>query len=261
LIPFRNRKRNCVECQLIVDYKGLVDLVKRSGQVSFIHADVICENDEFAYDRGEVVRHKIDLRQPRGNPYGVYCRIRFKDGSEQFDVMSRDDVERIRARSKAAEDGPWKTDWNEMAKKTVFRRISKWLPLSAEVRDANEADNEAFEEHRFENARPIFDAKAIGMRPESFLPIREENQEQASTPQPPPPAEPPPGSPQQELESIVLGAGCSYDDLRRCGEANQWPVDFGSFGSFAELPVNNLSFLLKNKSGLILALKTFKEGK
>jgi recombinational DNA repair protein RecT len=49
--------------------------------------------------------------------------------------MSRAEVEGIRARSKAGAKGPWVTDWSEMAKKTIFRRLSKWLPLSAEIQD------------------------------------------------------------------------------------------------------------------------------
>jgi hypothetical protein len=56
--------------------------------------------------------------------------------------MSRDEIEAVRKRSRAANAGPWVTDWNEMAKKTVFRRLSKWIPLSSEYRDALDADIE-----------------------------------------------------------------------------------------------------------------------
>jgi len=145
LIPFENRKRGVVECQLIIDFKGLAELAMRSGKVSNIHADVVCENDDFDYDRGELKRHKIDFRKPRGEVYAVYALVRFKDGSEKCEVMTREDVESIRRRSKAANSGPWCTDWSEMAKKTVFRRLSKWLPLSPEFRDAVTADDDAIE--------------------------------------------------------------------------------------------------------------------
>ena len=165
LIPFENRKRKCVECQLIIDYKGIAELVMRSGIVSYLHADVVCENDDFEYDRGEVVRHKINLKGDRGNPYAAYAICRFKDGSEKCEVMSKDDVERIRRRSRAADDGPWVSDWSEMAKKTVFRRLSKWLPLSPEVRDAVEADDE-LEAKRAETARPIFESNEV--KPQIF---------------------------------------------------------------------------------------------
>ena len=145
LIPFNNRKRGVVECQLIVDYKGLVELVMRTGKVSSIHADVVCENDVFDYDRGEIVRHTIDFKQPRGEVYAAYALIRFKDGSEKCEVMSKEDIEAIRNRSRAGRSGPWVTDWNEMAKKTAFRRVSKWVSLSAEIRDAIAVDDKQFE--------------------------------------------------------------------------------------------------------------------
>lgn len=130
------------DCTLIIDYKGLVSLVLRSGMVSTLHADLVCENDDFEYDKGFIVRHKIDFRQPRGKVYAVYCVCRLKDGTEKSEVMTRDDVEAIRSRSKAGRSGPWVTDWNEMAKKTVFRRLSKWLPLSPEIRDAMDGDDD-----------------------------------------------------------------------------------------------------------------------
>lgn len=166
LIPFENRKRKCVECQLIIDYKGLAELVLRSGIVSYLHADVVCDNDDFEYDRGLVVRHKINLRGERGNVYAAYAICRFKDGSEKCDVMSKSDVERIRNRSRAAQSGPWVTDWNEMAKKTVFRRLSKWLPLSPEVRDAIDSEDES-EARRAESAKPVFEAPG-GEKPALF---------------------------------------------------------------------------------------------
>ena len=152
LIPFENRKRGIVECQLIVDYKGLVDLAMRSGQVSYIHADSVCENDVFEYDKGQLKQHKIDFRQPRGAAYAFYALCRFKDGSEKVEVMTMDEVKAIQARSRAGQSGPWISDFTEMGKKTVFRRLSKWLPLSSEFREALEKDGDQLEEKRVENA-------------------------------------------------------------------------------------------------------------
>jgi recombination protein RecT len=142
LIPFRN-KAGGYDVQLILDYKGIAELVMRSGLVSFLHADVVCENDEFEYDRGQIQKHKIDFRKSRGQVYAVYSICKFRDGNEKCEVMSVEDVEGIRSRSKAANGGPWVSDWNEMAKKTVFKRLSKWLPFSPEVRDALENDDDS----------------------------------------------------------------------------------------------------------------------
>ena len=148
LIPFENRKENRVDCQVIVDYKGYVELVMRSGTVANIHADVVCQNDEFEYDRGEIKKHKIDFRKERGDVYAVYSMVRFKDGTEKCEVMSVEDTNGIRDRSQGYKSAiqykkthPWITDWNEMAKKTVFKRLSKWLSMSPEIRDAMSVDD------------------------------------------------------------------------------------------------------------------------
>lgn len=139
LIPYGN------QCQLIIDYKGLVELVMRSGEISMIHADVVCENDEFEFNMGEIVTHKINFKNPRGEAYAVYAVATLKDGNKKAEVMTRAEVEKIRANSKAANSGPWKDHWNEMAKKTVFRRLSKWLPLSPELKDRIGKDDDQFD--------------------------------------------------------------------------------------------------------------------
>jgi recombination protein RecT len=143
LIPFRDNRNGGYQIQLIFDYKGIVELVRRSGQVKRIHASEVCENDVFEYDKGEIQRHTIDFRKPRGKAYAYYAEVAFNDGSVQSEVMTIEDIEKIRARSKAGKAGPWVTDYAEMAKKTCFKRLSKWLPLSPEARDVIERDNEA----------------------------------------------------------------------------------------------------------------------
>jgi len=158
LIPFEDRKKGVTVCTLIIDYKGLAELAMRSGLVSNIHADVVRENDVFEYDLGEIKAHKIDFRNERGAAYAFYAICRFKDGSVKADVMSVDEVEAIRMRSKSPNEGPWATDPVEMGKKTVFRRLSKWLPLSPEFRDAVEKDDEE---------DPI--AKAVNVTPSAPL--------------------------------------------------------------------------------------------
>ncbi len=145
LIPFKNNKRGCYEVQLIIDYKGLAELAIRSGVVSYLHADVVCENDVFKENIGEIVAHEIDRKKDRGAVYAVYAICRFKDGSSKAEIMTRSEIEAIRRRSRAGQSGPWVTDWNEMAKKTAFRRLSKWLPLSPEIRDALEKDDDVLD--------------------------------------------------------------------------------------------------------------------
>ena len=161
------------EVQLIIDYKGLAELVRRSGDVSYIHADIVGENDEFIYSFGTGAKliHKPKLND-RGVIYCAYSFVRLKDGSEDFDVMDMVEIDRIKKRSAAVrankQDSPWFTDANEMFKKTVFRRHSKWLPLSPEVREAVEYDDDipATERERFQAARPVFDTNFLTPEPE-----------------------------------------------------------------------------------------------
>lgn len=155
LIPFENRKRQITECQLIIDYKGLVDLAMRSGTVANIHADKVCENDVFEFDRGAIVKHSVDFKQPRGKAYAYYALVRFKDGSEKCEVLPKEEVDAIRARSRAGQSGPWVSDYDEMGKKTAFRRLSKWIQLSPEFRTALDHDADRIDERRFESAKHI----------------------------------------------------------------------------------------------------------
>jgi len=140
-----NRKAHLIpygdKCTLIIDYKGLVDLARRSGEIADVHADVVYQNDEFTYSFGNEGKliHKPSLKS-RGEPIAAYSFVRLKDGSSSYEVMNVEEIEAIHDRSKAGSSGPWVTDWAEMAKKTVFRRHSKWLPVSSEFQEAAEKD-------------------------------------------------------------------------------------------------------------------------
>ena len=136
LIPYGN------QCTLILDWKGLAELAMRSGIISKLHADIVCENDVFDYNLGEIVQHKIDFKEPRGAMYAAYAMAVTKDGPVFVAVLSKEEIDGIRKRSKSGNSGPWQTDYNEMAKKTAFRRLAKWLPLSAEFRDAVDKDDD-----------------------------------------------------------------------------------------------------------------------
>jgi recombination protein RecT len=129
-------------CTLIIDYKGLVELVMRSGAVKRIHADIVCDSDEFETDKGRIVAHKVNYRGHRGEPYAVYALAELADGSEKAEVLTRDEVEAIRKKSKGANGSPWQEHWGEMAKKTAFKRLAKWLPLDTEIHNAIDIDNE-----------------------------------------------------------------------------------------------------------------------
>lgn len=158
LIPFWSEKRKTYECQLIIDYKGYVDLITRPGkgnEVSTIYSDVVREHDDFLFNRGIVEKHIVDIRKSeaeRGNVIGAYTIIRFKNGDMKCEVMSVEDLDRVKGRSKAKDSGPWVTDKNEMQKKTVLRRAAKTMPLNDQMVKALEVDYDRFE--AIENDNP-----------------------------------------------------------------------------------------------------------
>jgi recombination protein RecT len=147
LVPYGNT------AQLIVDYRGLVELARRSGEIAAIDAAIVRQADHFKVRRGTepAIDHVPDMEAlspadpaDATNPVThVYAVARLRNGQRQFDVMTVDEIERIRGRSRAGNAGPWRTDWHEMAKKTVLRRLSKTLPLTVEVRALIEMEDEA----------------------------------------------------------------------------------------------------------------------
>lgn len=140
LIPFRNH--GVLECQFQLGYKGLIDLAYRSGMVKLIQANVVCENDEFTYELGlEPKLQHVPAKADRGAPVCFYAVFHTKGGGYGFAVMSREDVEaHARKYSKAYSNGPWQTNFEEMAKKTVLKRALKYAPLKTDFVRALAAD-------------------------------------------------------------------------------------------------------------------------
>lgn len=129
------------EATLIVSYMGLIELIRRSGDVVSIRAETVCENDEFTWVNGEI-EHKIDWRKARGAMQAVYAEAVMKSGEKQTAVMTKSEIEAIRDKSKASGSTPWTQHFDEMAKKTAVRRLSKMMPLSSEIMDQVTRDDE-----------------------------------------------------------------------------------------------------------------------
>ncbi|MBB6176407.1 recombination protein RecT [Anoxybacillus tengchongensis] len=135
LVPFKNGKTGQSDVQFIIGYKGMIDLARRSGQIENIYAHAVYSNDEFDYELGlePKLKHKPYMNGDRGEFIGVYAVAHFKGGGYQFEFMPKEEIEKRRKRSKAANAGPWVTDYEEMAKKTVIRHMWKYLPISIEI--------------------------------------------------------------------------------------------------------------------------------
>lgn len=123
LVPFGK------EVTLIPGYRGLIALARRSGKVSEIMGNVVREGDEFDYEYGLDSRLRHKPLNPDGEVTHVYAYAKMKDDAAQFVVLTRDEVEKVRASSRASRNGPWVDHWEAMAVKTAVRRLAKWLPL------------------------------------------------------------------------------------------------------------------------------------
>lgn len=140
LIPFKNAKTGRVEAQLIIGYKGLIKLCRNSGEISTVSSDVVYSNETFECRRGTAPKLEhipmLDLGADRGKLKAAYAVAQLKDGSTQFEVMPKAEIDKIRARSRAKDSGPWVSDYEEMARKTVLRRLCKVLPSSEKLQKA-----------------------------------------------------------------------------------------------------------------------------
>lgn len=117
---------------------GVLKKIRQSGDVAKISAQVVHENDHFVVSYGfdeDVTHNPPPLDKPRGKPIGAYATAVLKDGSRLLEVMSLEEIEKVRSVSKSKDRGPWVDWWSEMARKTVMRRLSKRLPMSTDLED------------------------------------------------------------------------------------------------------------------------------
>ena len=160
LIPYKD------QCTLQLGYQGLLELVRRSGLVESIGAYLVHEKDSyevrFGTDPG--VDHRPNLDEDRGAVKFGYAVAHIKGGGKHVEVMTLREIERIRDRSQNVKNAkrfgketPWDTDFEEMARKTLLRRICKYLPKSNEVALAMSLDDAA---HRGAQALTVDDAIA-----------------------------------------------------------------------------------------------------
>ena len=135
LIPFKNH--GVLECQFQLGYKGLIDLAYRSGEVAVIQAHTVYANDEFEYELGidPKLRH-VPARANRGEPICFYAIFKTKSGGYGFEVMSKEDIDdharRYSQSFRKGSSSPWQTNYEEMAKKTVLKRVLKYAPLKSD---------------------------------------------------------------------------------------------------------------------------------
>ena len=150
LIPFKNNRKKITEVQLVVGYKGLIDLARRSGHITSISANIHYSDDEvWEYEEGTEARLRHIPGAQEGDKRHAYAIAKFRDGGHAYVVLPWAKVMKIRDGSQgwqtavkfgATDRNPWKSHEDEMAKKTAIRALAKYLPLSVEFRDALTVD-------------------------------------------------------------------------------------------------------------------------
>jgi recombination protein RecT len=174
LIPFdktlnRNKatERTITEVQLVIGYKGLIDLARRSGHITSIHAGIHYSDDAttgglWEYEEGTEAKLRHRNGDMAGQKKHAYAIAKFKDGGHAYVVMPWSHVMKIRDASqgykravenakkwKKPVDTPWVTHEDAMAKKTAIRALAKYLPLSVEFSDAMAVDEQSLNYRSF----------------------------------------------------------------------------------------------------------------
>lgn len=142
LVIFNSKDGKMVQYMPMV--AGIYKKIRNSGEVASISAHCVYEKDSFSYILGdeEKINHKPYLDGERGNVTAVYAIAKTKDGGIYREVMSKSDIEKVRNSSRAKNAGPWTQWYEEMARKTVIRRIAKRLPSSTDLEKVLENDND-----------------------------------------------------------------------------------------------------------------------
>lgn len=140
LIPYWNKHANggngAYECQFQMGYKGMVELALRSGKVTDIWTDVVHEGDVYKMTRGtdpKLIHEPVDECEENEIIAAYACADLINSDRVKFERLSRKKIDERRSRSRAANDGPWITDYEAMAKKTAIRALYPTLPKTPEM--------------------------------------------------------------------------------------------------------------------------------
>lgn len=148
LLPMWNGRARRMEATPVIGYQGLIELAHRSGQIKSIYARVVYENDHFVvqYGLNDDLIHTPHMGGDRGAPIAYYAVAKYVNGGYNFEVLSHSEMENHRDRFALAKNkqgqvvGPWKDNFEEMAKKTMIRKLAKVMPRSTDIMTAFSAD-------------------------------------------------------------------------------------------------------------------------
>jgi len=158
IVPFNDKRTGGSRAQLFIDYKGLIQLLYNTGKVFYIEAQAVDANDEFSYCYG---LNSNLIHTPSANPSGkrvyFYVIVHLKNGAKPFKVMSMPEIEYYRKLSQNPDSSFWLNFYDNMALKTVLKRLAPWLPTTFELSQAVQLDDVA----EFSGEQPINNQNAI----------------------------------------------------------------------------------------------------
>ena len=153
------------EVQVRVMYRGLLKLMRQSGDVASAYAHEICEHDRVRVSLGTDKRLDHEPAETnRGQPTRYYAVVKYRTGEVDFEIMTVEEINAIRDRSdgwkayknQRIKDTPWASSYPEMAKKTVLRRLLKRVPASPDLAEALRIEEAADEKEYGAAARTPF---------------------------------------------------------------------------------------------------------
>jgi len=144
LVPFKDKGVD--KAQFMPGYRGLIELARRSGKIKEIYATEVHENDmlEVSMGTGKELIHKPNMFSDRGKILGYYAVFKLDDGAVDFEIMNMEQIEKIKNMSKAGSSNysPWNSGhYDEMARKTVIKKLLKRAPMTVEAAAAVKDDN------------------------------------------------------------------------------------------------------------------------
>lgn len=179
-------------------YSGILKKVRQSEELATVAAHVVYEKDKFHYilgDEEKIIHEPYFGSNERGDIVAAYCIAKLKDGTVMREVMTIQDVEKVRKKSKSGADkqtgearGIWKDWYEEMAKKTVFRRLAKWLPQSSDLVETalkNDDSMQILDDVKGSDAKTI-DGESVNIdeneRPAILQQVIDQEEEQETSP-------------------------------------------------------------------------------
>jgi recombination protein RecT len=141
LVPYRDNKRNVVECQLIVGYQGIVKLFWQHPLAAGVTAEWVGANDTFRFSKGlnPILEHEQARSGERGDPVYYYAIVRAKGREPLWDVFTPEEIKKLR-RGKVGSSGDIADPMHWMERKTALKQVLKLAPKSTRLDMALRSD-------------------------------------------------------------------------------------------------------------------------